>query len=71
MIEFKPMPVLQEEQIVSDRPIGICLIGAGRAGMIHAMKEGPGKYERIRQKKSIMAVNDRKFRSFLLIYIFV
>jgi len=37
VIEFKPMLVLQEELNVSDRPIGICLIGAGRAGMIHAM----------------------------------
>ena len=37
MIEFKPMLELQEGPIVSDRPIGICLIGAGRAGMIHAM----------------------------------
>ena len=37
VIEFRPKLILREELIVNDRSIGICLIGAGRAGMIHAM----------------------------------
>ena len=39
VIGFKPMLVLREGSIVNDRPIGICLIGAGRAGRIHAMND--------------------------------